>query len=499
MAEYYLGIDIGTSSTKAALIDCEGKIYGIGQREYTISMPKAGWSEQHPDVWWNSVVESVRSALAISGVGCEEISAIGLSGQMHGIVVLDAGGKVLRPAIIWSDQRSSGQVQRYEEYFGKKRLGELCANPVATGFAGPSFLWLKENEPDIYNKTQVVIQPKDYVRYKMTGLIATEITDACGTLLFNTAKGKWSKEVCNDLGLDINKLPEVFKPWEKAGTLTDCAAEQLGLRPGITVAYGGADQPMQAIGNGIIQSGTVSVTIGTGGQVFTPIHEPKYDPELRMHTFSHAIENTWNVLGATLSAGLSLKWFRHEIIGEIDYKELDISASNIRAGSEGLIFLPYLVGERTPYMDSKARGAFIGLTLRHTRAHMIRAVMEGVTMALWQSLSIFKELSLPVDLIIASGGGASSSLWRQIMADILECPISITAATEQACVGAAIMGSVAHGAFDSVQSAVEKIVPPPTILEHPNAEQVKRYRKVKEIFVQAYLQNKSIMHALSCE
>ncbi len=497
MAEYYLGIDIGTSSTKATIIDCYGKIHGIGQKEYTISMPKADWCEQDTEVWWEAVLECVHNALKVSKINPFEVCGIGLSGQMHGIVVLDHVGKVLRPAIIWSDQRSSLQVQKYKEEIGKKRLGELCANPVATGFAGPSFLWLKENEPEIYEKTAVIMQPKDYVRYKLTGLIATESTDACGTLLFDTANGVWSESMCEVLGLDINKLPHVYKPWEKAGLLTEEAALKMGLKKGITIAYGGADQPMQAIGNGIIQPGTVSVTIGTGGQVFTPIHSPKYDPELRMHTFCHAIENTWNVLGATMAAGLSLKWLRHEILGNINYKELDELAGSVSAGSEGLLFLPYLVGERTPYMDSKARGVFIGLTLRHTRSHMIRAVMEGVTMALWQSINIFHELELPIDCIIASGGGANSKVWRQIMADILEYPISITAATEQACVGAAIMGSVANGAFESVESAVKAIVPMPTVMEYPGLENMKKYRVMKDIFIQAYHQNKTIMHSLS--
>ncbi|MCP4402103.1 MAG: xylulokinase [bacterium] len=500
MKRYLLGIDLGTSSVKAAIVDEDGQMQGLGQVGYDIEISRPDWAEQDPGLWWRAASQAVCMAVSQAGHSCaRDIAGIGLSGQMHGLVVLDDAFRLLRPAIIWADQRSTAEVEAYYRIIGRDRLAAITANPVATGFFGPSLMWVKKHEPSLYQRIRWCLLPKDYVRYRLTGQIGTEITDASSTLLFDTARQTWSHELCAALGLESYYLPPCSVPWKVAGELTLEAATALDLQPGIPVAFGGADQPMHALGNEICAPGTVSVTIGSAGQVFTPITEVVYDPQLRAHTFCHALPDTWYVMGGTLSAGLSLKWFSQHIADCRGYEDLSRAASQVPPGSDGLLFLPYLLGERTPYMDPKARGAFLGLSLRHTNAHLANAVMEGVVFSLSEVVDILHELALPVNQVIASGGGAYSAHWLQIIANVLNCPVSITNSTEQACLGAALTAGIAVGLYADPVEACRTAVPTPVLMAEPNPDHVTRYQAVKPIYTRAYSVNKTLFHALSAQ
>lgn len=456
--KYLLGIDLGTSSVKALLLSQDKKICGITQEGYDIDIPSQGYAEQNPETWWDKTCIVIRKLISETGTNPHEIEGIGFSGQMHGLVVLNEVGIPIRPCIIWADQRTKPQVDYINQIVGKTNLGMMTLNPIATGFFGASLLWLKENEPNTYNKIHKAILPKDYIRLKMTGRVGTDITDASSTLLFDTANLKWNSELIKLLGLNPQILPDCFMPTQIAGKLNRSSAEQTGLIEGIPVVFGSGDQPAQALGNGIIHPGTVSVTIGTGGQVFTPVNSPVYDRELRTHTFCHVIPNTWNIMGATLSAGLSLKWLKNNILEMDSYNEMSEIAEGVPPGSEGLIFLPYLTGERTPHMDPTAKGMFFGLTLKHNKANMVRAVMEGVVFSLKDSMDIFKNLDLKVEKVIASGGGAKSRVWKQMMADVFGCKVYTSSSVEQASMGAAIMAGLGTGFFESPEKVCDEFI-----------------------------------------
>jgi xylulokinase len=491
-----MGIDLGTSSVKAVVADYRGNIMAVGQKSYGIEMPCEGYAEQHPETWWEAVKDVIKKVLSKFGVNAREINGIGLSGQMHGMVPIDMNKRVVRPAIIWCDQRSVLQVARIHERIGREQLGKLTLNPAATGFQLPSFLWMKQKEPENYGKTYKVILPKDYIRLKLTGQIGTDITDASSTLAFNTSKLEWSKEVIEETGLDMNKYPECRKPYDIAGQVTADAAKETGLAKDTPVVFGGGDQPIQAVGNGVIEPGTVSSTIGTGGQVFVPVKKPLYDRKLRTHTFCHAVPDTWSIMGASLCAGLSLKWLRDNILCGMDFGAMDKEAEKISPGSEGLVFLPYLTGERTPHMDPFARGVFFGLTLRHTRVHMVRAVMEGVVFALMDSLQILRELNVDINEIVASGGGAGSTLWLQIQADVFGYPVYTVKATEQACLGAAIMAAVGTGVYRTVEEACGNMVRRGERTVEPDSSNTCIYMELYDIYRDIYLKNKDVFKML---
>jgi len=455
---HLLGIDLGTSSVKAVLIDEHGRVAAVAQKEYGIDTPQPTWAEQDPDMWWQSTCAVVSQAVRDGGIGVDDVKAIGFSGQMHGAVFLDRGGSPLRPAIIWADQRSAEQCRRIYDVVGRDRLAELTCNPVAPGFMAASMLWLKENEPDTFKRVHQVLLPKDYIRYRMTGQFASEPSDAASTLLFDTKNRTWSQELLDLLDLPRDILPAVIHSWSVAGDLPQEAAAELGLSAGTPVTAGGGDQPIAAIANGVVEPGLLLATIGTGGQLFTPLAEPAYDAELRTHTFCHAVPETWFIMGAMLSAGLSLKWFRDNVADGVPYEQISEEAANVPPGSDGLIFLPYLVGERTPHMDPKATGCFVGLTLRHTRAHMARAIMEGVAFAMRDSLEIFRELGVTYHKAIASGGGAKSPVWRQIQADVFGVDLITVSVAEQAGVGAALLAGVGVGVFQDVAEACSRAV-----------------------------------------
>lgn len=455
----YLGIDLGTTGLKSLLVREDGSICGAGYREYPISTPAAGYAEQAPQDWWRALKESLAEAMSASGVRPDDVAGIGLSGQMHGTALTGADGELLHPAIIWCDQRSVGQVSAIRESVGPEKLGQWTQNPVSVGFQVCSLLWIREHKPDVYAKIRKVLLPKDYIRYLLTGEYGTEPSDACSTLMFDCAGQDWSAPMLEALGIDRNILPDAHHlGTDIHGALTAKAAADLGLRPGIPVAFGGGDQPMQAIGNGILSPGDASITLGTGGQIFVPVSGPAYDLLLRTHTFCHAAKDSWYVMGATLNCCLAQNWFFDKVLETHDFRKMHRLAADVAPGSGGLFFLPYLTGERTPHMNPEARGMFFGMTLSHDRASMVRAVVEGISYALLDAMQCIGQLNPRIDRLILSGGGARSALWKQIIADMMNRPIYTTRMTEEAGIGAAVCAMVGTGKYADLAEACKAIV-----------------------------------------
>ena len=438
--EQFLGIDLGTQGVKVVGWDEEGNFLGSTSREYPILTPQIGFAEQDPETWWEKTKEAIREL--VSSTSQVNIKAIGFSGQMHGTVLIDDNLKPLYPAIIWADQRSYREVKVIREKL-KDQLATVCGSDVATGFMAPTLLWLKENQREIFNRTRWAILPKDYLKIKMGISPSSDVADASSTLLFNIRKRNWSEEVLEILELNRNIFPPVYESSEVVGQMKEEVKQELGLQGEAFLVAGAGDQHCAALGNGITEEGEFLITIGTGGQVFTPLCKPLIDDKLRIHTFCHAIPGFWHLLGATLCAGLALSWFKKSVLDSpfqaFDFKELDQEAQNIEAGSQGLLFLPYLIGERTPYMDPQARGAFLNLHLTHGRAHFIRAIMEGVSLGLKNVTEVFKELGVKPQRVVFSGGGAKSALWRKIMASVLDTPLFTTQVREEAATGACIL------------------------------------------------------------
>lgn len=491
---YLLGIDLGTSSVKTVLMDRDGNLMAVCQQEYTFDIPTEGWAEQDPLVWWEAAASTIRGTLAKSGIAPSQVDGIGFSGQMHGMVPLSRDGLPVRKAIIWCDQRSAAQAEEIRTLIGNRRLGEITCNRMAAGFQTASLLWLKEEEPRSYEKTGLVVLPKDYIRYRLTGELSTEITDASGTLAFHVCLGEWSDECIRSLGLRRELYPPVFLPDSPAGTVTAAAAKETGLAPGTKVFHGGSDQVMQAIGNGITRPGQVSVTIGTGAQVFAPLTGPAYDPKLRSHTFSNYYKGGWYFLGATLSGGLSLRWLRDVMPDGMPYQELSRLAASVPRGSGGLLYLPYLAGERTPHMDSYARGMFFGLTLSHGRPHLLRAVMEGVVFSLRDCLGILSGMGQSCGRIIASGGGAKSAPWLQMQADIFNKEVITSRMPEQAAVGAAITAGVGAGVYSGYDEACDTVIKWNDETFLPDAAGVRRYEDYYQLYRTLYPANREAMH-----
>lgn len=492
----YLGIDLGTTGLKSLLVRQDGVICGSGYREYPILIPAPGYAEQAPEDWWRALKDSLAEALAASGIRPDEIGGIGLSGQMHGMVLTDGEGKLLHPAIIWCDQRSTEEVALIRERIGLEKLGQWTQNPVSVGFQFCSLLWMRKNRPDIYAKTRHVLLPKDYIRFLLTGEYGSEPTDACSTLAFDCAGQSWSRPMLEAFDADPALLPDArHLPTDIQGALTARAAAELGLRPGIPVVYGGGDQPMQAIGNGILSPGTASITLGTGGQVFAPVARPAYDPQLRTHTFCHAPRDTWYVMGAILNCCLAQNWFFDKILCTHDFREMHRLAGQVAPGSNGLFFLPYLTGERTPHLNPEAKGMFFGLTLGHDRASMVRAVVEGISYALCDAMDCIRQLNPAIDRLILSGGGARSALWRQIIADMLDCPIYTTSMTEEAGIGAAICAMVGTGAYESLEAACSAIVRYEAGCVSPIREHTEIYRERLKSFRALYKANEPLFSA----
>jgi xylulokinase len=465
----FLGIDIGTSGTKTLAINEKGKILASAMEEYPLSNPKPGWSEQAPGDWWTASVNSVKKVMKAAKLKAADVGGIGLSGQMHGSVFLDKSGNVIRPALLWNDQRTAAECAEIEKLAGgREKLIHMVANPALTGFTAPKILWLRNKEKKNFDKTVQVLLPKDYVRFRMTGDFATEVSDASGTLLLDVVNRNWSKQLLQKLDLDAKLFPKVYESEDVTGVLSDSAAKEMGLRPGTPVVGGGGDQAASAIGNGIVGSGVISATMGTSGVVFAHSEEVQVDPFGRVHTFCHAVRGKWHVMGCVLSAGGSLQWFRNQLCQEeiaaakkqkVDpYELITEQAASAPAGSEGLFFLPYLTGERTPHADPNARACWIGLSLRHGKAHMARSVMEGATFAMRDTLEIIKSMKIPVKEIRLSGGGARSQFWRQMQADIYGQPVVTINASEGPAYGVALLAAAGTGAYKNVVEACEATI-----------------------------------------
>jgi xylulokinase len=459
-----LGLDVGTTGAKAVLVDASGAVRATATREYPLLVPRPGWTEQDPDAWWEASAEAIREALARSAGPPAQLAAVGLTGQMHGLVALDAAGRVLRPAILWNDQRTHEECAWITERVGAERLIALTGNPALTGFTAPKLLWLRRHEPDVYGRIAHVLLPKDYLRFRLSGVLATDVADASGTTWLDVRRRTWSEEMLAALDVPRAWLPTVHESPEVTGRLTRAAAEATGLAEGTPVVAGAGGQAAQAVGTGIVREGLLAVTIGTSGVVFAHLDAPRIDPQGRVHAFCHAVPGRWHVMGVMLSAGGSLRWLR-DALGvwstrdTLDpYEQMTAEAAAVPPGAEGLLFLPYLTGERTPHADPFARGAFVGLTLRHTRAHLVRAVQEGVAFGLRDALEIIRGMGVAVAEVRASGGGARSPLWRQILADVLGVEVVTVTTTEGAAYGAALLAGVGAGLFTSVEAACQTAV-----------------------------------------
>jgi xylulokinase len=447
----WLGIDIGTGGSRALLIDQKGAVRaGFTAPHEEMRMERPLWAEQRPENWWDAAVLAIRGVLAESGVSGSQIKGIGLSGQMHGLVMLDGAGAVIRPSLIWCDQRSQKQVDDIHAKLGRENILRYIANPVLTGFTLPKLLWVRDNEPHHFARMRHMLLPKDYVRFCLTGELATEVSDASGTALFDVVKRRWSFEMVDGLGLDRAILPKCYESSEVTGKITQCVAELTGLAAGTPVVGGGGDQAASAVGNGIVEPGIVSCTLGTSGVVFAHMDQVAYDPAGRVHTFCHAVRDKWHVMGVTQGAGLSLQWFRNQLAPGMDYGALTKEAEQSPAGAQGLFWLPYLMGERTPHLDATARGGWIGLTNSHRRTDLIRAVIEGVSYSQRDCLDIVAGLGVPLSSVRASGGGAKSVFWRQLLADILGKRVVTLETQEGSAYGAALLAMAGTGEYGSV-------------------------------------------------
>jgi xylulokinase len=457
---YYLGIDIGTSGTKTILIDAAGNILGEANAEYPLHHPKPLWSEQDPEDWWQATIKTVRAAVKRAKVKAADVKAIGLSGQMHGSVFLDKNNKVIRRALLWNDQRTAAECAEIEKRAGgRKQLIKMVANPAMTGFTAPKILWLRNNEPRKFERTTKVLLPKDDVRRRLTGEFATEVSDASGMLLLDVKKRDWSKPLLSKLELDSDLFAKCYESEEVTGQLTTAAAKLLGLTTNCVVVGGAGDCAANAVGTGVVKSGVLSTSIGTSGVMFVHSDKVEIDPQGRLHTFCHAVRGKWHMMGVSLTAGGALQWFVDQLCAELKrgkrdpYEILNREADAIAAGSEGLFFLPYLAGERTPHADPDARGCFVGLTLKHTRGHMARSIMEGVTYAMRDSLAIIEEMGVPVRQIRASGGGAKSALWRQLQADLFGKKVVTLKAEQGPAFGVALLAAVGAGEYKNIEEA----------------------------------------------
>jgi xylulokinase len=486
-----IGLDVGTGGARAVAVDESGEIVAEASSEYPLHSPHPGWTEQDPADWWEGAKEIIRKVATDAG---EQVAGIGLTGQMHGSVFLDSSDAVIRPALLWNDQRTHRQCEQITGAVGNERLISIAGNPALTGFQAPKIVWLREEEPDNFGRISHVLLPKDYVRLQLTGEYATDASDAAGTLLLDMRTRDWSDEILDALEIPQGWMPEVYEGPESTGVLRESVAEELGLAQGIPVAAGGGDNAAAAVGTGIVGPGLVNSSVGTSGVLFAHASDFNPDPSGRLHAFCHAVPGAYHLMGVTLSAGGSLSWWRETLGG--DYDELVEAASGVQAGSEGLVFLPYLSGERTPHLDPKARGAFFGLTSRHGVEHMTRAVMEGVIFSLRDSLQIMRGLGVPVEDVRATGGGARSDLWRQLQADIYGTPIRRTVADEGPAYGAALLTGMASGTYADVDEAVSVVKLREEITE-PDTDQAKIYEEHYEVYRSLYPATRSAMSRLT--
>lgn len=482
---HVIGIDTSTTATKAVVIDREGTVVSEGADSYDYDVPRSGWSEQDPTLWWTATTRAVRAALAAGDIDPRTVVGVGVTGQMHGLVLLDAERRVLRPAILWNDQRTAEQCDAIRDRVGADRLVEVTGNDAMTGFTAPKLLWVRDHEPEVFARVAHVLLPKDHVRLQLTGELATDKADGAGTLLFDVAARDWSPEVLDALGIDRDWLPRTFEGPEVTGTITRAAAEATGLVPGTPVVAGGGDQAANAVGVGAVDPGTMALSLGTSGVVFAPTDAPRIAPGGRAHAFCHAVPDRWHLMGVMLSAAGSLRWYRDALAPDQDFASLTDEAASAPLGSGALWFLPYLTGERTPHPDPDIRGAFIGLDIQHRRPHLTRAILEGVAFGLRDGLELMLQAGVPApDQIRASGGGIRSALWRQILADVLGAEIATVTTAEGAAFGAGLLATVGVGWYATVQEATAEVVEV-TPVAAPGPDQ-QRYRELHTAYQQLY-------------
>jgi xylulokinase len=503
---YLLGIDIGTSGTKAVLVEEGGRVAASSYVEYPLSQPRPGWAEQNPEQWWQAVVAAVQEIWVKTGLDGREVAGVGLSGQMHGAVVLGANYQVLRPAILWCDQRTGAECTWMYEEIGEEKLYQWTGNPALPGFTAPKLVWLKKHEPEIYNQIRHVLLPKDYIRFRLTGELATEVSDASGTLLLDVTHRRWSEDMLEALDIPQEWLPRVYESPEVTGQITPEAAAATGLPAGTPVVGGGGDQAVGAVGTGIVAEGLLSAALGTSGVVFAMTAKPSIQPGSTLHSFCHAVPGKWHLMGVMLAAGASLQWFRNQLGGEEvrvaaatgtdPYELLTALAVDAGPGAEGLLFLPYLLGERTPHPDPAARGGFIGLTMRHRKGHLVRAVLEGVAFGLRDSLELLQQAGVKVEEIRVSGGGARSPLWRQILASVFKHPVTTVNSTDGPAFGAALLAGVGAGIYPSVEAACSSTIKVTSRAE-PVLSEASTYDRLYTLYTSLYPLLRGTMHDLT--
>ncbi|HEV8430492.1 MAG TPA: xylulokinase [Pyrinomonadaceae bacterium] len=494
---HLLGIDLSTTGAKALLIDREGRVVSSATTPLNLSTPYPLWSEQDPHEWWTATANSIKQALAEANISGVNIAAIGLTGQMHGLVLLDDQGQVLRPAILWNDQRCGAECDEIRARVSRQELVQITGNDALTGFTAPKILWVEKHEPKIYRRIRHILLPKDYIRYKLTGGLAMDKADGSGTMLFDLRRRTWSSRLLDILNISADWLPQTFEGHETTGEVTREVSELTGLRAGTPVVAGGGDQSAQAVGVGVVRPGTMAVTLGTSGVVFAATESALIEPAGRLHAFCHAVSDRWHLMGVMLSAAGSLQWYHDKFARDKTFDELVNEAAEVRAGSEGLIFLPYLSGERTPHPDPFARGAWVGLTTRHSQPHLTRAVLEGVAFGLKDILNLMKEIGLgSVDQIRVSGGGAKSTLWRQILADIFEAELVTVNTTEGAAYGAALLAGVGAAVWPDVDTACAQTIFVSDRVS-PKPETFEIYRSTYREYQNLYPALKSTFDALS--
>lgn len=492
---YVIGVDCGTSGTKTVLFDEKGTVIASKTIEYPMYQPKNGYAEQWPGDWANAMINTVKAVMAQSGVSKDDVKGIGISGQMHGLVMLDKDNNVIRPSIIWCDQRTAKEVEWMNANVGEKKLIEITANPALTGWTAAKILWVKNNEPENFEKIAHILLPKDFLRFVLTNEYATEVSDASGMQLLDVPNRKWSDELLTAFGIDKSWLGKVYESCEVTGTLTKCMAEELGLNEGTIVVGGAGDNAAAAIGTGVCEDGKAFTTIGTSGVVFAHTSGIAIDPKGRVHTCCAAVPNSWHVMGVTQGAGLSLKWFRDNFCGSEketakymgvdEYYLMDKQAETVPVGANRLLYLPYLMGERTPHLDPNARGVFFGLSAMHTKKEMLRAVMEGVSYSLRDCVEVFRDMNINVSDMMACGGGGSSPLWRSMLADLYNCPVKTASSKEGPALGVALLALTGAGVYSSVPEAC-KAVCKVDKTQAPNEANVPEYEKYYQLYREIY-------------
>lgn len=485
----FLGVDIGTSGVKATVIGVDGEILATSTAPLTMQTPQPGWAEQDPNAWWEASRKAIKES--IQQAGSTKIQAIGLSGQMHSSVFLDSGGNVVRPALLWCDGRTTKECAEITNTVGESNLHDWTCNAALEGFTLPKVLWLRNNEPDNFKRVTKVMLAKDYIRYRLTGVMATEPSDASGTLMYDVRRDRWSRELLEAVNLPESLLPDVGGSSETLGKVSANVAVDLGLVPGTPIVGGGADNACGAIGVGVVSPGEATASWGTSGTVLAPTAQPVVDPKLRTHTFRHAAPNTWYVMGVVLSAGGAFAWFRDQLARDLTGapdadKQLDEEAKKIAIGADGVTFLPYLQGDRTPHRDASARGAFIGMTLAHTRAHLTRAVVEGVCFAMRDSITILREMGLPLSTLLLTGGGSKSNFLRQLQADVYGLPVTVPAREEGPAYGAALLAAVGAGAFPDIATACKATLGSGKDIQHPDPVNINSYEEPYKRFRMLY-------------